>query len=90
MRKLSALLVAVPSFLLGSLVVATLTTTAKGQLALPNEFKDVPRATERWDYKVVSDTELNVYGQQGYEYCGESAAVINGVAYRTYTIRRRQ
>lgn len=85
------LLVAVPAFILGSLVTVTLTTTARAQVAPRQTAGALP--TTHWHYRVVgSEAELNRYGTMGWEYCGQSSAAsatpTGTSAFTVYTMRR--
>ncbi len=91
MRKLHPLLIALPSLALGALLVATLTTTARGQVALPNDVRSVPPQFSRWEYKIVSsENDLNRLGAEGWEYAGESAAMSEGGSAHYITMKRRK
>lgn len=91
MSRARPLLVALPAFVLGSLVTAALTSTARGQNTIPPQ--PVPRL--HWTFKVVdSERELNRWGEMGYEYCGQSSAASAAPntesSLTTYTMRKAE
>lgn len=104
-RKLRPLIVVLPSVALGTVIGASVTTTASASprqtsvgtvYAVPYPQKvraqaSSARLTPKWEYKIVgSESDLNRLGAKGFEYCGEAAAISTAGSIHTFTMKRRK